>query len=350
MLLGDVATGRDNNFNLIRITAAFAVLVSHAWPVALGRGTAEPLQQVTGHSLGTLAVYVFFVTSGFLIAASFEHARSHADFIAARVLRIFPGLCVSLIVVAFGLGTLATSLPLSDYLGDNRTWAFLAHNMNMLKLQYTLPGVFEHNPYPTVEGSIWTLVHEMTCYALLFLGGIAGLLRHRRTFALVLAAAAALWAAIWLTGMPLPPRLSGLYDLAPPFALGTAAWVWRDRLRLRGDALLGLLVLAALMRGKPAAFPALILALGYGTLWLAYVPGGMIRRYGAVGDYSYGLYIYAFPLQGLVVWAMGPMLPLTNIALALPVTLTAAILSWHLIEKPALALRQIHLRQPQKSG
>ena len=82
------------------------------------------------------------------------------------------------------------------------------------------------------------------------------------------------------------------------------------------------------------------LVLGYAVLWLAYVPRGRLRAYNRLGDYFYGIYIYTFPLQGAVIWFFGAMTPSMNIAISLPITLFFAVLSWHLIEAPALAFRR----------
>ncbi len=164
MTLGELARGRDNNFNLIRALAATAVLVSHAWPISQGAGTQEPLWAWTGATLGTMAVYVFFAISGFLIATSFDRTQSARAFLVARGLRLFPGLFVSVLLVAFVMGPLVTTLAATDYLTHPETLAFIPRNLTLISPAYTLPGVFEANPYPTVEGSIWTLVHEVACY------------------------------------------------------------------------------------------------------------------------------------------------------------------------------------------
>jgi len=82
------------------------------------------------------------------------------------------------------------------------------------------------------------------------------------------------------------------------------------------------------------------LMLGYAVFWLAYVPRGRLLIYNRLGDYSYGIYIYAFPLQGAVIWFFGPMTPGMNIAISLPITLLFAVLSWHLVEAPALRLQR----------
>lgn len=338
--LKDVATGRDNNFNLIRALAATAVLVSHAWPITQGDGVVQPLDRLTGYALGTISVFAFFVISGFLIAQSFERSSSIGRFVWARVLRLWPALIVSILAVAFVLGPLVTTLPLSTYLTHSETYSFVLRNLTLAHVQYTLPGVFETLPYPTVEGSIWTLIHEVLCYVGVFVLGVLGLLRRKTAMVAVFAGFLVLYFLVQAGTLSLHPKITSLIKLALPFGVGTAFYVWRDHLPLTiwGVALTAL---AAWATKGTAVYPlTFCLALGYGVFWAAYVPGGILRAFNRLGDYSYGIYIYAFPMQGLAVWLWGPQDPLTNIALSLPMTLIPSILSWHLIEKPALALRR----------
>ncbi len=148
MILGDRLFTRDNNLNLIRAVAAAAVLVSHAFPIALGPGTPEPFEATAGASLGHMAVLVFFAASGFLITASYQRSATLGTFAAARAARLLPGLAVSVILVAVILGPLVTTLPTATYLADPQTWTFIIRNIVTYPVQYTLPGVFETNPYP----------------------------------------------------------------------------------------------------------------------------------------------------------------------------------------------------------
>jgi peptidoglycan/LPS O-acetylase OafA/YrhL len=284
-------------------------------------------------------VFVFFATSGFFIAASFERSAGAADFLRARVLRPFPGLVVALLLAALMMGPVVTSLTLAEYLTHPGTWTSILRNITLAFPQYGLPGVFQTNPYPQVQGSIWTLIHEVLCYWLVLVAGMAGLLRRRAAMTAALVLYAVLRAVPAVTGIILHSRIMNLRELSFPFVLGLAFWVWRDQLPLSLWTGAGLVLLAVLAQGTPAAFPVLMLALVFATFWCAYVPGGAIRAFNRLGDCSYRMYIYAFSLQGLVVWAVGPMGPGLNIALALPLTLAFAVVSWHLIEAPALALR-----------
>lgn len=336
--LGNVATGRDNNFNLIRFLASIAVLVSHAWPIALGSGVVEPLEDLTGHTLGGLAVFVFFATSGYFITASYARSNSAPVFLQARALRLFPGLAVSLLLVAFGIGLWVTTLSTGDYLSNRETYTFLMRNLTLILPQYTLPGVFAENPYPFVEGSIWTLIHEVLCYGLVFFAGIAGFLRSRRAMTIALIGYGVLWLLPVLVPIHVHVRLMQTRDLSLPFVLGIAFWVWRAYVPLSFLGALGLVALSAVTKDTAIGFPVLILAITYATFCLAYLPKGRIRAFNKLGDYSYGIYIYALPLQGLAVWLVGPQTPLINVLLSLPPTLICAVLSWHYIEGPALSL------------
>ena len=337
MTLSEVASSRENNLNLIRAIAATAVLISHAHPIALGPGAAEPLKALTGYSLGALSVYVFFVVSGFLITQSFDRTSSWQNFVVARALRIFPGLIVSLILVGLVVGPLVTTWSLGDYLTDTSLMRFLFGNTSLVFMQYHLPGVFEDLPYTAIVGSIWTLFYEVLCYCGVFVLGVLGALRYPRLTAIILLA---ILGAIYLGDVffeNLPGRLENIQKLSAPFIIGMLAYLQRQRVLLAWWLLPILAVLPVITFGTAAYHLALCLALSYWVFWLGYVPGGAIRRFNDLGDYSYGIYIYAFPIQGLAVYLMGPQSAVENMIYALPPTILLGVLSWFLVEKPAMA-------------
>ena len=348
VLLGDVSQGRDNNLNLIRMIAATAVLVSHAVPIAVGAGVPEPLLTSVGHSLGTLSVMVFFIISGFLILASFERSSSHASFMLARFLRLFPGLFVNLVFVAFVMGPVVTSFPVVEYVRLQEIYTFVLRNLALFPLVFTLPGVFTDQPAAAPVGSIWSLRHEVTCYAGLFVAGVLGAWRTRQRAAIVFGAYAA--AMLILTRIELHGVIETLLRLSFPFAVGMAFHVWRDRIPLSLAGVVAGAGLAWLAHGTAVCYPVLILAMAYGTFWLGYVPGGILRHYNRVGDYSYGVYLYAFPLQGLAVWLFGPQSAMANAVYSFPPTLLLAVLSWHLIEEPAMRRKSWLLARLGRAG
>jgi peptidoglycan/LPS O-acetylase OafA/YrhL len=286
------AVGRDNNFNLLRMAAATAVLVSHAWPIVLGKGTPEPLEALTGYKLGTTAVTIFFAVSGFFITKSFHNRHSLADFTLARVARIYPGLFVVLMLTAFGLGPFFTALPITAYFADIHSWAYVPINLALWRQMWSLPGVFLTNPYGTaINGSLWTLFHEVICYALVVLFTLVGLCRQR-TYPIVLAGAVA-------AALLIPPGagigiLRFAAPLALPFALGAGAYIYRQWVPLTPVAVLGLVLLAAVGFGTPL-YPVLhATAVSYAALWFGFADLPGLRAYNRFGDYSYGMYIYDF--------------------------------------------------------
>jgi peptidoglycan/LPS O-acetylase OafA/YrhL len=342
--LAEVLAGRDNNLNAIRMLAAAAVMVSHAWPITLGAGAVEPLYPQTGQTLGHFAVAVFFGVSGLLIARSFDRRRSMIQFLVARVLRLFPALLVVLVLTVIA-GAFVTQLGLAQYLGSRDTWTYVPANMSLAFMQYALPGVFTDNAYgPPINGSLWTLFYEVACYGGVVVLGLLGILRHRLAMLAVMVMATLLHFAgplIAQSGEGLPAgfvaRLELLALLSFPFALGTFAYVWREQIRLSGWIALLFWLPVPLLAGTGLMATFITLALVYTTFWIGFVPKGRMLVYNRLGDYSYGVYIYAFPVQQLLVWQFPGMAPVTNILLAAPVTLGMAILSWKLVEARAIA-------------
>ena len=341
LVLADRLTGRHNNLNLMRLSAATGVLISHAFPITLGKGASEPLVELTGSSLGTHSVTVFFIISGLLIAASFERSRTVWHWGLARFFRLFPGLLVVLAATLLVLGPIATTLPLAEYFGTSATWRYLVANLSLVGLQYELPGVFGTNPYPdAINGSLWTLRYEVECYLLVGLAGMLGVLRRPALALLFVALALGLQVvpSIWGPGNSMGwIRESPMIGLGSAFGLGSAAYVLRDRLWLDVRILATAAALAVFAHGSIFFAAAQLLALTYAVLWFAYVPQGKVLLYNRYGDYSYGIYLYAFPVQQLIVWFAPDLTVLPAIGIALAATLVLAFLSWHLVEKPTLA-------------
>ncbi len=344
MNLAEVAGGRENNFNLIRMIAASGVLVSHAFPIALGPRTLQPFEEATGYTLGWICVAVFFAISGFLISRSFDRKSRIESWFSARAMRLFPALLVVTLLTALLYGPAFTALPLAEYFSQPATYSYVPRNVALVSLQYELPGVFPDHPVPgAINGSLWTLVHEVACYLGVFLAGMIGALRSRRFFALLCGLYLAAYIA---TGLPpladlLPSKLVSFRMLSFPFVIGMSFYVWRDRVRLSWLLLAALVILAAVLRSTVLFEPVFVGTLAYATFVLAYRPGGVVRRYNELGDYSYGMYVFAFPVQQAAIALAGPMTPALNMAIAFPVTLLFAIASWYAVERPALDRRHL---------
>ena len=347
MLLAELARGRDNNLNLLRITAALAVLASHSWALATGNSMLEPLRQSIDVSLGTLAVDVFFVTSGFLVTASLLSRSSAIDFLLGRSLRIYPALVVMVALTVGVLGPLFTTLDLTQYLHAYGTRAYLVYNSTVSSdVSHSLPGVFEGNPWPgAVNGSLWTLPYEVRMYATLLLAWallrVAGPRRPFLMRLLIPTAAAASGLLLLKSSSDAHLDEPGL-RLFFMFFAGSSCQVFKDRIRLHtAGAALAATTMTGCALFAPRHFTAVFMfTMPYLLLYLAFVPAGLLRKYNTMGDYSYGVYIYAFPVQQVLVALLpGIDAPLLLMLSALA-TLTLAALSWHLIEERSLRLKQ----------
>ncbi|MEP7083231.1 MAG: acyltransferase [Betaproteobacteria bacterium] len=341
----DLALGGHNNFHLIRLVAALLVLFAHCYHL-LGRAADEPI----GHwfvwfDASLLGVSMFFFISGCLVARSWNIRRSLPLFLAARALRIAPALWLVLGLSVL-LGAAVTTWPLRDYLHSVDTRKYLVLNA-ILYTHYLLPGVFESNPVHGINGSLWTIPLEVVLYLILGAAGWLGLLaphdtlRHfrerisRHPFAAT---------ALLLLGLLLIQKVlrtgAGYYSLAGYFLLGMLAFRFRHWLVLRVAEVL-LLAGAAIALGPTWAGPLLLpAAVGFTILTLALhpalaLPPTWLHRH----DYSYGAYLYGFPVQQSMI-SFGIDQPLLLFACCVPLTLACAALSWHLVEQPALAQKQ----------
>lgn len=343
-----LAEGRDNNFNLIRFAAALLVLFTHSFALTRGTGDAEPLRSSIGMSWGDIAVDVFFVTSGFLIAKSWTARRDAAAFVWARIIRIWPALVASVLFCALIIGPVFTTLMLPDYFTHPTTFRFVAKNILLFRgLEPNLPGVFTDTPYPgTINGSLWTLPHEIRMYAILSLVLLTLEYAHKRIRRMPAPKFAMLAAAVLFTSRNLEvyfstgARPSPETNLIAMFFAGAACYFWRDKIILHRSAFaLACLALAITGFGNLVFFAIYSLALPYLILFLACVPAGAVRGFNRLGDYSYGIYIYAFPIQQTVLHCFpGSSVPFVFMSSLVP-TLALSCLSWHLLEKKCLKLK-----------
>ena len=324
----------SNNFDTLRLCAAIGVLISHSFPLSFDAAEPQPLYLLTDGQteLGSISVLIFFVISGYLITQSFGRSPFALRFIAARALRIVPGLFVALVLTAAVLGPAVTTLPLDQYFSRPDTAWYVPRNLSLFMLQYGLPGVFDANPARgVVNGALWTLQYEVLMYLVVLALGMARLLRPGVVLAL------------WLGVMLLSWRWIGALrvQFGTPFLSGAVLYLWRDRVPL--DWRLAVVSAAALpvtaqARGVRQAFPP---CGAYLVIFTATMPSVRLPNLARGGDLSYGLYIFAWPVQQTVTCLIGP--PLTwyeNVAVSLPVVLGLAALSWHLVEKPALSLKR----------
>jgi peptidoglycan/LPS O-acetylase OafA/YrhL len=334
------AQAHANNFDLLRLIGAILVVYTHAYALT---GTIGP--GLGGSSVGTFALKIFFTISGYLVAQSWLRDPNLWRYLYRRALRVLPGLTAVTLVSAFVIGPLATRLPAGEYFRHPGTWRYL-ENIG-LYINYFLPGVFETNTYPNaVNGSIWSLPVEGAAYLLTpILLALSGP-RLRGPLALVLAVGVAAF-AVWRTQIaPLDHQVvfyavdvSAALTLMPFYAIGLAAAQF-DVARILNIyvAFLGLLVIAVFAGSQAVCEVLVICALPYATL--AFGTGPSLRLLPADLDLSYGIFLYSFPVQQVIVLAYhGAIGPWRMFLLSLMASALLATLSWTLVERPFLSLK-----------
>jgi peptidoglycan/LPS O-acetylase OafA/YrhL len=338
---------RTNNFNLLRLVAALLVLVSHGIELPSGVSQRDFMHFWTGFTLSWFAVNVFFSISGFLIFESWVRRPHLLTFLKARALRIFPALVVMLCISVPLLGMFFGELPLSRYLGEPQTLRYLFSNMTIILVRYELPGVFSGNPLHSVNGSLWTLRYELFCYFLVAVLGAIGLLsttaRRQIVLAIGITGCIGLMLVIGYGYIGQSTKNGPLLELGRLtfcFLLGAMFNDVRRILPLSISGVCALWLSVLTLARTPACAPLACLAAAYTTFYFAFVPQGKrLSAFRGNRDYSYGIYIYAFPIQQALTALAPSASPWAHIFAALLFTLPFAILSWHLVEKPALTLK-----------
>lgn len=330
--LDDVFDPRRNSLNAIRLALALAVIVWHSFPLT-GRDIGLwPVRQ----ALGELPVDGFFAISGFLIISSWLRDANARRFLLARALRILPGLWVCLAVTAFAIAPLV-SLILTGTSGMSESNAgYVLANLGVWILQPGIAGSLADVPYPVVwNGSLWTLSWECLCYLGVLVLGVTGALRLRATCLVVFVIS--LFA---LVATAYGPVDNGMITTGARFAIMFTAGALVYSARLRVPVRPRLLALAAACVALSLLLPDYRVV---GALPLAYLLiglGALVKAPHLRTDISYGVYIYAFPLQQSLAALGAAGWPVLGFLLAsTAVTLPLAFASWYAVERPCMRLR-----------
>ena len=339
-MLVDPASFNRNSFHLIRLLLAIAVLYRHSFDL-LAAGHADVVLDLIPPRthLGRIALCFFMVVSGFLVARSWTQSQRWRDFLLRRGLRVYPGFVVAACFSAFVAAPLGSANP-GGYLDAIDLVGFLVGTAQLDKL--SIPPSFLGNPYPgPVNGSLWSIKIEFECYLGLMALGLLGVFRRR---GLMLAIFGAMLIAHAVQGY-VPSsfdRFAHHLQLSTFFMAGVVAYLYRDRIKRS----YGWLEIAGLVTLCTAileiGFVELLPLTGtYLLLYLAYEPRLLSFQFGRRVDLSYGIYLYAWPVQQLLVQAFGAALnPYTLSVLALLGSGGLAWLSWSFVERPFLALKQ----------
>lgn len=354
--VGSALRGHLNSLGIIRLVLASLVIVDHAFP--LGGFGEDPFWRYTNGqtSLGGIAVGGFFVISGYLIVKS-GASSDLMQFLWRRVIRIFPAFWGVLLFTAFVVGPIAWLVrgePLSTYftLGPGGPFSYITSNWTLTIGSYGIKDIFIGTPYGQLtggsvfNGSLWTLAYEWGCYMLVAVLAVFGVLARARIivpfltgFMLLASALTSLSSAEVGRVVPLLADPQVIF-LGSTFLVGATIGVYSNKIPYddRLGVLSGLVFLISMFYGGFAIFG--VVAGGYFVMYLAARLPKSFQWIGAKNDYSYGVYVYGFLVQqclaALGVYQFGYWVFMLA---ALPITFALAWLSWHVIEKQALALK-----------
>ena len=333
----------ENNLDFCRFFLAILVIFSHSFSLVDGNNLREPIGNLTYGQLngGNFAVDSFFAISGFLIAHSWIRSRSSISFLKKRILRIYPGYVAATLIGIFIVAPLSSE-------------RFELTKNNLLSLPYNLillrpipvPGVFPANPYAgSINGALWSIQYEFFCYLGLIIMGSLGLLTRFKRWTIFILFAVIIAAAIYLSGLDRGDfsaikGASNWCRVLPYFLMGIAFYLYRERIRFLTPGIMSATAALTVASFFPPlgrlVFPFTITYLLY---WFAFHPRLKFHDWARHGDFSYGIYLYGWPIQQLIIMHFPGITPLAVFAIATPLSIGAGALSWHLIEKQFLRLK-----------
>ena len=299
-------------------------------------------QEFFGVGLGDIAVNVFFLVSGFLVVQSWNNRRNLIEFCWARFKRIYPAVWVSTVIFVIVFGVLFSPLEFFEFVSLESTLTYVLKNFLLLPgsgAQLTLPFAMNET-ISEFNTPLWTLPHELQMYGMVVILGVIGLLNKRLVTVFLAVFAMLVWAAGDLGWLSVD---ASRFRLMSHFMIGIIALRFSRSIVVSGrGAILSIVVCIAISSFVPIEFRKFVLSIAMipPLLWFSFVPGGPIRKFNSLGDYSYGTYILAYPVQIYlsqidVISKTASIHFLTTMCLVLPM----AICSWHFVERPALTLR-----------
>lgn len=365
----DECRGAGKGFDILRLGLAICILLSHSSGIVGTSGvtasimnsifhvspqTAAKLVQATStvtdptvHQLTGLArpitlafLPMFFALSGFLVTGSALRNRRLIPFLGLRVLRLLPALFVEVTLSAIILGAIFTKLPLSEYYSSPEFWSYFRNIVG--DIHFTLPGVFTTNTTDVVNANLWTLPWELQCYIVMSIMIVTGIVYSRKILTIVFAVATVglLYASI-VNGFEVVPAAVDGPTLVYYFVAGVLMFLWRDKIVFHeGIFLASVAICYVLMMSSRTVFIYPFL-LTYITVFIGLFPFPKISLIKS-GDYSYGIYLYGFPVTQSLVAAFPGLHH--NLAVTAPLAVLAtgafAAISWHGVEKHFLKLKR----------
>lgn len=337
---------RQNNFDLIRLLGALCIRISHSYGL-LDKGHQQWAFYISDEEmiLGTFGMYAFFTMSGYLVVQSFINSKSYGQYFLKRALRLLPGLMLVNLVVLLACATV-TDLPVKDYFLNWQTWRYWFVNSSLVRLQDALPGVFTHMQTPEINGVLWALLLEVKLYVVIAVLSLLTLLRRKWVLLALAVPLLILKTESHFWHYYVPPRspFDIVLGYSIYFYLGMLFYFFQNYLRFNIWMVTSGLLLLFLVKINmwqsvwfPFVFVYLLLNAGRAK---------PLFNFGRI-DISYGIFLYAFPIQQFIIYFAGSSIPVwLHLLLTMCITVPLAWLSWKYIEYPCLKLKRYFTRKP----
>lgn len=332
MKLAEMSQRKCQNLHFIKFIAAIAVMFFHAFSIATGDSSEECIVYITNGELnfGMLAVSIFFLVGGFFIAKSIQRLKTGKAYFKARMRKILPPLVFVNFLVMI-MGAFFSKYTIKQYFGMVETWKYMLNSIFILV--HNLPGVFVNNVYSqTVNGSLWTLPVEVFCYIACFIIYRLGFM-SRKKFKITLPIVLVFFCGIYYMGN----NIQIIRSLIRPcmlFYIGMFFWIYRDKILLEKKWAIISFVCLCISIYFRATNVGMILFFPYIVFVLCFEIKQVSELVGSLGNYSYGIYLWGFPVQQAITQKMGgAMNPYLNFILALPIVMILARITYLFTEK-----------------
>jgi peptidoglycan/LPS O-acetylase OafA/YrhL len=343
---------KNNNFDFLRFLFAVFVVISHAYPLSGDSETSQWIYQISNGQIvwAQLGLSGFFIISGYFIFQSLQRSKNIFDYLKKRFLRLFPALFVVLLITLL-LSPLVYNGNIPFY-KNMEVYTYLPNNLSLYNFQSGIKGIFDNNPYHAINGSLWTIRYEFSLYLALML-----LFYFTKNKALTIILLGSTLVILLITYNFFIQRFAGssilgmqgyhIFNLGTFFVCGSfLAVVEFEKVKSKWILYVSILFLLASIyfefynEVKHVLFTILILSIGFTAL-------PFISNFGRIGDMSYGIYIYSFPVQQTLVYFF----KLSTLELMLHsiiISILFGYLSWHLIEKRALQYKEVSILSLKK--
>lgn len=327
-----------NNFDLIRLVAAIAVIYGHSFSLLNNVKAYDVLHKIIGVYSAEWGVKTFFFISGLFVTKSLKYDDSIARFVLKRFSRIWPGLLFVALCSAFIIGPICTNLSLSQYFSEKETYEYI-YNVVTLKLwgtqqlgYYELPGVFKTNPFKnTVNGPIWTIPVFVYAYMLMLALHLIGVTQKK--FAVILFILISIdsifnynYLFFWL-----PIKDNNFSYIPFCFALGALFSIYSEQLIISISTTIAFGLLLYLFKDWTNEIFLAYTFVFMATLNIAI--SQFIVRIKRFPDISYGVFLWGWPIQQTIVHFFPKIEFYTNLIICVTLSIIMGYISYRYVEK-----------------